>query len=110
MADWNAGCYHDISSPQQKWGRKVLDRLPLAGHEHVLDVGCGTGRLTGEIASRVPGGRVVGVDRSPSMLSTAADWLREQSPGTALVLADATALPFRRACSPETSRTWCCST
>ena len=97
MADWNAGCYHDISSPQQKWGRNVLDRMPLAGHEHVLDVGCGTGRLTGEIAARVPDGRVVGVDVSPSMLATAAAWLREQSPTTSLVLADATALPFRRA-------------
>lgn len=97
MADWNAGCYHDISSPQQKWGRKVLDRMPLTGHERVLDVGCGTGRLTGDIASRVPNGRVVGVDRSPSMLSTAAAWLRQQSHATTLVLADATALPFRRA-------------
>jgi trans-aconitate 2-methyltransferase len=97
MADWNAGCYHDISSPQQKWGRNVLDRMPLAGHEHVLDVGCGTGRLTGEIAARVPDGRVVGVDVSPSMLAAAAAWLREQSPTASLVLADATALPFRRA-------------
>lgn len=97
MVEWNAGCYHDISSPQQKWGRKVLDRLPLAGNEQVLDVGCGTGRLTGEIASRVPQGRVVGVDRSASMLATAAAFLRAQPRGTALVLADATALPFRRA-------------
>ena len=46
MTDWNAGRYHDISSPQQAWGRRVLDRLPLAGTERVLDIGCGTGRLT----------------------------------------------------------------
>lgn len=97
MNDWNAGRYHEISSPQQTWGRRVLDRLPLTGREQVLDIGCGTGRLTHEIAERVPGGRVVGIDRSAAMLETAAEWLRERSPRTTLVLADGAALPFRRA-------------
>jgi trans-aconitate 2-methyltransferase len=96
MADWNAGRYHDISTPQQTWGRKVLDRLPLNGTERVLDIGCGTGRLTEELARRVPAGRVVGVDRSPAMLETAAAWLREHAPQTGLVLADGAALPFQR--------------
>ncbi len=97
MTDWNAGRYHDISSPQQAWGRKVLERLPLAGHEKVLDIGCGTGRLTAEIARRVPAGRVVGVDRSPAMLATASAWLPEHAPTVVLVLADGAALPFWRA-------------
>lgn len=97
MADWNAGRYHDISAPQQAWGRKVLDRLPLAGTECVLDIGCGTGRLTEELARRVPAGRVVGVDRSPAMLATAATWLRGHAPDTRLIQADAAALPFLRA-------------
>ena len=96
MTDWNAGLYHEISSPQQSWGRRVLERLPLAGTERVLDIGCGTGRLTAEIAERLPAGRVVGVDSSVAMLETASQWLRERSPGTHLVLADAAALPFRR--------------
>ena len=96
MAEWNADRYHDLSSPQQEWGRRVLERLPLEGHEAVLDVGCGTGRLTADIAARVPNGRVVGVDRSPAMLRTAAPWLDEHARGTLLVLADAVALPFRR--------------
>src|SRR5687768_11578234 len=96
MTDWNAGLYHDISSPQQAWGRRVLDRLPLAGTERVVDIGCGTGRLMLEIAERVPAGCVVGVDRSAAMLETAASWLRDRSPRTTLVLADASALPFRR--------------
>jgi trans-aconitate 2-methyltransferase len=97
MTDWNAGRYHEISSPQQAWGRRVLDRLPLSGTERVIDIGCGTGRLTEAIAERVPAGRVVGVDRSAAMLDRAGSWLRDRSPGTTLVLADAVALPFRRA-------------
>jgi trans-aconitate 2-methyltransferase len=97
MTEWNADRYHDLSSPQHAWGRRVLARLPLEGHEAVLDVGCGTGRLTADIAARVPAGRVVGIDRSPAMLRTAAPWLREHARGTAVVLADAAALPFRRA-------------
>jgi len=97
MTDWNAGLYHDISSPQQAWGRRVLDRLPLTGTERVMDIGCGTGRLTEEIALRVPDGTVVGIDRSAAMLQTASAWLRERAPRTTLVLADAAALPFRRA-------------
>jgi trans-aconitate 2-methyltransferase len=97
MSDWNASRYHEISTPQQAWGRRVLERAGLTGTEHVLDVGCGTGRLTAEIARAVPAGRVVGVDRSPAMLGTALTWLREQAPGTSVALADATALPFRRA-------------
>jgi trans-aconitate 2-methyltransferase len=97
MADWDAGRYHEISTPQQEWGRRVLDRLALAGTEQVLDIGCGTGRLTEEIAARLPHGRVVGLDRSASMLETAASWLRTKAPRTSLVLADGAALPFRRA-------------
>lgn len=96
MPDWNADRYHHISSPQQTWGRKVLDRLPLEGHEHVLDIGCGTGRVTGELAARVPRGGVIALDRSPAMLATAREWLHAHAPGVRLVLADGAALPFQR--------------
>jgi trans-aconitate methyltransferase len=97
MPDWNAERYHQISSPQQAWGRRILERLPLEGHERVLDLGCGTGRITAEIAARLPRGRVVGLDRSASMLATARDWLRDHAPDSALVLGDGAALPFARA-------------
>jgi trans-aconitate 2-methyltransferase len=91
-ADWNAGVYHRVSEPQFEWGMSVLARLPLAGHEQVLDVGCGTGRLTMELARRVPDGRVVGTDRSAAMLERAAALLPAN--GVALVRADAARLPF----------------
>lgn len=97
MSDWNAARYHDVSSPQQAWGRRVLERLPLTGTEHVLDLGCGTGRITQELRQRLPRGRVVGADRSEAMLRSAAPWLREHAAGVTLVQADGAALPFRRA-------------
>jgi trans-aconitate 2-methyltransferase len=95
--DWNATSYHELSTPQQAWGRRVLERIEAAGSEHALDIGCGTGRLTAELARMLPHGTVVGVDRSESMLEAAGAWLKTAAPGTRLVLADAAALPFTRA-------------
>jgi trans-aconitate 2-methyltransferase len=95
--EWNAERYHSVSAPQQAWGRKVLDRLALEGHERVLDVGCGTARVTAEIAARVPDGAVVGLDYSAAMLDTARKWLSEHAPRARLVRGDGAALPFNRA-------------
>lgn len=39
-----------------------LDELALGGSEHALDVGCGSGLVTIELAKRLPRGEVVGVD------------------------------------------------
>ena len=39
----------------------------------VLDVGCGPGTITVDLATRVPGGRVLGIDTSPEVLTKAAD-------------------------------------
>jgi trans-aconitate 2-methyltransferase len=106
MAEWDAARYHRISEPQVAWGRAVLERLRLSGDERVLDVGCGTGRLTLELVPLAR--RVVGVDRSPAMLAEAhaqrvgAEPVSRGSVGSsavpsapvAYVQADGTALPF----------------
>jgi trans-aconitate 2-methyltransferase len=97
MVDWNAERYHEVSSPQQAWALKVLERLPLEGHERVLDLGCGSGRVTAEIARRIPRGGVVGVDRSEAMLSAASRWLGESGVRVPLARGDGAALPFNRA-------------
>jgi trans-aconitate 2-methyltransferase len=49
----------------------VLERLELEGDETVVDAGCGTGRVTEELLARLPRGRVVALDASPSMLELA---------------------------------------
>ena len=51
-----------------RWGSAVLDRLPLEGHETVLDAGCGSGRVTEALLERLPHGRVIAADAAPSML------------------------------------------
>src|SRR5438105_1029593 len=96
-ADWNASVYHQLSAPQQAWGRRVLARLPLGGHERVLDLGCGTGHLSAALAARLPAGRVVAMDVSASMIETAAAWLRDHAPDASLVRASGIRLPFRSA-------------
>jgi trans-aconitate 2-methyltransferase len=75
----------------------VLDQLPLSGDERALDVGCGTGHLTAALAARLPRGKVVGADRSSSMLQKAASWLGAHAAPVRLARVDAAALPFNRA-------------
>jgi trans-aconitate 2-methyltransferase len=71
-ADWDAATYSRVSSPQQQWSRAVLDRLELKGDETVLDAGCGSGEVTADLLDRLPEGRVIAVDGSPSMVEAAA--------------------------------------
>ena len=53
-------------------GLAVMDRDPPAAGQHVLDIGCGCGDSTGELAARVaPGGTVTGIDVSTVMLARA---------------------------------------
>jgi len=65
--DWDAATYDRVSDPQLQWAREQLERLELRGHEVVLDAGCGSGRVTAELADRLPDGRVYAVDVAPSM-------------------------------------------
>jgi trans-aconitate 2-methyltransferase len=80
--DWDAASYDRVSDPQFGWALEQLERLPLQGDEVVLDAGCGSGRVTAELARRVPRGRVYGVDVAPSM----ADHARRALGGRATIL------------------------
>ena len=68
MRDWDGATYDRIADPMARWGSVVLDRLPLAGDETVLDAGCGSGRVTEGLLERLPDGRVIAADAAPSML------------------------------------------
>jgi trans-aconitate 2-methyltransferase len=69
--DWDATNYDRLAAPQEAWARRVLERLPLEGGETVLDAGCGSGRVTRLLLEKLPDGRVIGVDGSPSMIEVA---------------------------------------
>jgi arsenite methyltransferase len=70
--------------------RRARARLRLHPGESVLDIGCGPGFTTADVWEEVmPGGRVVGVDISESMLALA----RRRCPGAEIKMADATKLP-----------------
>lgn len=69
--EWDARTYDRVADPITRWGSTVLDRLPLGGDERVLDAGCGSGRVTEQLAERLPRGRVVALDGSASMVEAA---------------------------------------
>jgi trans-aconitate 2-methyltransferase len=70
--EWDAGSYHGLAQPHQQWGAQILDRLPLDGGETVLDLGCGTGRVTEQLLERLgPDAHVLGVDGSARMVQEA---------------------------------------
>lgn len=68
---WNAEDYRQNSAAQQRWARELIAKLNLTGTEAVLDVGCGDGKVTAEIAAHLPHGHVVGVDNSEAMIALA---------------------------------------
>lgn len=56
------------------FGDAAIERLAPRPGERVLDIGCGTGPTTSQIARRVqPGGSVLGLDISPTMVATATE-------------------------------------
>lgn len=86
--DWDAATYDRIADPMTRWGSAVLDRLPLAGDETVLDAGCGSGRVTEQLAARLPAGHVIALDASPSMIEEARRRLAPFAPRVSFVVAD----------------------
>jgi SAM-dependent methyltransferase len=71
-------------------GLLAMERAQLATGERVLDVGCGCGGSTVELARRVaPGGAVVGVDVSRPMLARARELAEAEGVAVRFELADA---------------------
>lgn len=92
---WEAQEYAKHSSAQQGWARELIAKLDLQGNEHILDVGCGDGKVTAKIAAHVPNGSVVGVDNSPSMIELAqTEYPVAEYPNLSFQLEDARELSF----------------
>ena len=66
---WEPTLYDEKHSFVWKLGASVIDLLDPKSGERILDLGCGTGQLTAQIAES--GATVVGLDYSPSMINEA---------------------------------------
>lgn len=71
MHRWNPGDYEKNSTAQERAALAILSKLDLEGDEHILDIGCGDGKIALRMASMVPRGRVLGIDSSKEMVSFA---------------------------------------
>jgi demethylmenaquinone methyltransferase/2-methoxy-6-polyprenyl-1,4-benzoquinol methylase len=85
----SAGLHH-------RWRERAADRAELGPGDSALDVCCGTGDLTLELAGRVaPGGHVVGCDFSEPMLDLAREKAHQRGAGgVRFEWADALSLPY----------------
>lgn len=74
-AEWNAGLYDSRHAFVWQMAGGVVEMLKPSAGERILDLGCGTGHLTAQIAAA--GASVVGIDGSPAMIDEA----RKNYPG-----------------------------
>ena len=87
-ANWNAALYDEKHSFVWKMAAGLLDLLEAKSGERILDIGCGTGHLTSQIAAT--GAMVTGIDRSPDMIQQA----RAAHPSIPFQVMDARELSF----------------
>lgn len=77
--NWDAKAYSDNSNSQLSAAQRALKRVAFRGNEHVLDIGCGDGKISAKIASEVKNGHVVGIDISPTMIEFAQSHFSNQT-------------------------------
>lgn len=65
---WNGEVYSINSSSQTFLAQSILPDIPITHSSKVLDIGCGDGQITYQIALKAANGRVVGLDASSSMI------------------------------------------
>jgi trans-aconitate 2-methyltransferase len=96
MTEWDAKAYSERSALQKWLADSHLAQLALDGTERVLDVGCGDGRITAEIARRLESGSVLGIDPSTRMIAFAqAHFASLEYPNLTFAIGNATSLPYR---------------
>jgi len=80
---WDAALYQGRHAFVWHYGEELLNLLSPQPGERILDLGCGTGQLTQQIA--LTGAEVMGIDAAPSMIEQA----RQNYPDLKFAIADA---------------------
>ncbi|HKD65726.1 MAG TPA: methyltransferase domain-containing protein [Candidatus Binataceae bacterium] len=71
MSDWDPELYNRFRSYRAEPFQAILARLEIDPGEQLVDLGCGSGDNTIELARRAPSGRALGIDSSPAMIERA---------------------------------------
>lgn len=66
---WDPERYDALPLPHEQWGIGVVNRLALMGDETLVDAGCGSGRDASLALRQLPGGQIIGLDASTTMLA-----------------------------------------
>jgi trans-aconitate methyltransferase len=94
--DLDAMHYRNHSSYQYESAMNLLATHSFKENDRLLDVGCGDGRITAELSKRLPKGKVVGLDLSPSMISLAKDsFSKEAYPNLEYHVCNAEEIPYK---------------
>ncbi|KAK3716691.1 hypothetical protein LTR37_006321 [Vermiconidia calcicola] len=68
---WTSDKYDSAATFVPKLTSKVISYLDVQSNDRILDIGCGDGVLTTQIAQSATSGKVLGLDASESFISTA---------------------------------------
>ncbi|MFK3984175.1 trans-aconitate 2-methyltransferase [Micromonospora sp. NPDC050397] len=68
---WDPSSYLRYRDERARPFHDLIARLPVDSPGKVVDLGCGPGNLTVELARRWPGARITGLDSSPEMIDRA---------------------------------------
>ena len=90
MSEWNAVLYDDKHNFVSEYGKGLLEFIPKNKNQSILDLGCGTGKLTSQLIDFA--GTVIGVDSSENMIERA----KKQYSNIKFMVCDALNLPFEK--------------
>lgn len=68
---WNPDTYHKFQAERAAPFTDLLGLVKVREGLRVVDLGCGTGELTAQLAEHLPGSQITGIDNSPQMLERA---------------------------------------
>lgn len=91
---WSPVDYDNQSVLQYRTAMNMLSTFPLNGNERILDIGCGSGKISNTISTMVPRGSVVGLDRNIEMIQFANNTYGAISSNLSFVCQDITDMTY----------------